>query len=275
MGIDKKSMSRSQVIQYRLQLMINMVSERNRLIDLTLLASNDQYVRVCGEKYMGVSLNDKSPILGIGKNSNKLDTVVKYLLDKKPNLLSDKDWASKEERRVQAYLIKKALINGNNLNECLGLDNFFDELYFCLDEVSIGDNNHKHPDPSKPQIVRCDLLCVGLIGGKYYPVLIELKYKRQLTRLIEQLENFIVDIQDIENPEVAKLFSKLMVEASGIGDIELEQEFKKVIVWPRSKSPQKSTKLALQRNDIIEVNYDASHEYSDISKWNFAASNVC
>ena len=268
-----KHCSRTELIQKRFKLMIEMSKKLQEQTDISLLAKSDKYIRIGGEQFMSVSLHDKSPLAGIGNKTTKIETVLSYLNEKKANDLSEKDWKSKEERRLQAWIIKKALINQRCLLAPLNLKSHFDELLFCLDEVSLGDCNHEreNSEDGRPKIVRCDILAMGLQGGVYYPVLIELKYKRELGRLIEQLDNFIYDIE--EDSTVNKTFMELMRICSGIEDgATLSDNFKKIIVWPKCKHPQKSTAKKLDEKEILEIEYEYSEDnHKDIGKWIFSS----
>jgi hypothetical protein len=61
-----------------------------------------------------------------------------------------------------------------------GFEGFFDELIFVTDELNL-----------KSGKLRADLVALGGKQGVYFPVLIELKAKRNLGEVIQQLDNTI------------------------------------------------------------------------------------
>jgi len=267
---DKKRMSRTDLIEKRFELMVNMAEKLRNKTNYSQLADKEQYIRICGEGYMSVSLADKSPLLGIGAQEEEIEKVLKHLEEKQAKELSDKVWKSKKERRLQAWLIKRALTHNRSLRESLRLEDHFGELLFCLDEVSLGDSNHERDDSKdRPKIVRSDILALGLQGGVYYPVLIELKYKRELKRLIEQLDNFIKDVED--HSSVNDVFIDLLRTCSGVEkSANLSNNFKKIIIWPKSKNPRKSTVEKLNENGVLEIEYEyGDGDYGKIDKWIF------
>ena len=273
-ALDKNTCSRTKLIKERFELMTKRAETLHvrKDTDALKLANEDKYIRICGESYRGVSLNDKSPLIGIGDGAKKSETVLKHFKEKQAKILPDKVWKSKEERRVQAWLIKQALTNHRSLLVPLGLKSHFEELLFCLDEVSLGDNKHERDDSQdRPKIVRSDILALGLRGGEYFPVLIELKYKRELDRLIDQLDNFIHDITC--NSSVKDVFKNLLRTCSGVKETAtLSNDFMKIIVWPKSKNPLKSTIEKLNSKGVLEIEYEFSEdEYNDIGKWAFTS----
>ncbi|MDO9069782.1 MAG: hypothetical protein Q7W05_15180 [Deltaproteobacteria bacterium] len=242
---DNKVYEREKLIIRRLNQMIKMVEELPPQNQLSKLANEDKYIRVCGEKYRGVSLAKKSPLCGYGGQTRQIETILDHF-KATPQEIVPATLEKKKERKLQAWLIKEALSNDRQLVDCLHLQEFFDDLFFCLDEVSLGDRNHE-------PIIRCDILAIGCKDGVYSPVLIELKSVRHLGRLITQLNDFIENINS--NPEIHKTALSLMKKSAGIPeDAKLEEGFQKVIVWPKLDTSRKSTAIKLGK-DIIEVGY--------------------
>ena len=223
----------------------------------------------CGTRqilYGTPSQRDESSLCGYGNKASKIDTILSNFEKCKPKPLDYKKPKSKEERRLQAFLIKEALTNNRNLNRILKLQHF-EDLLFCLDEVSIGDSKHKHlvETEGRPNIVRCDILAVGKMDGIYFPVLIELKYDRKLCRLVNQLNNFIRDVEEDHN--IKNKVMELMKISAGIKEeAQFRNVFKKVIVWPKNEKARESTSKILKMNEIIQVEYEFKE-----ARWNFTA----
>ena len=189
---NKNGMSVNELIAWRFEQMAERAAKLSTEY-VKAYADDNKYVRICGESYRAVSLDDEYPLVGFSSGGvSTLGTIEKHfsinLLDGK--LIEGK----KEERRLQSYIIRKALQSSRELVDILDLKDDFDELRFCLDEVSLGDRNKKVPlkrgDQSEEGIVRCDILAVGKETGEdeWTIVLIELKYKREMKRLKEQLK---------------------------------------------------------------------------------------
>jgi hypothetical protein len=169
--------------------------------------------------------------------------------NRQPKNLAEKYLAIKKERRLQSWIIKQALMNRRDLMksqifECL--KESFDELIFALDEVSFGDKNHKHPI-EEADIVRCDLLAVGVKDGNTFPVVIELKTSRDLGRLIEQLKNAEREIISHEQ-EIRSLME--LITGKKISDSTV----KKVLVWPDGNE-SKTTATKRKDSNVFFVQY--------------------
>ncbi len=267
---DKKSCSREELIEWRLNRMIKMVDDLPPQEKLSSLANDNKYIRVCGEQYRGVSLSEKSPLCGYGNRASRIKTILHNFEDEKKNHeMEAQTLENKEERQLQSWLIKEALKNHRKIGTLLGIHKYFDELWFCLDEVSLGDRSHpveENPTVStkRSNIVRCDVLSIGLKDGCYSPVLIELKSTRNLKRLIDQLNNFIKDIES--TPKIHKSILSLMKKCAGIPENSpFKNEFQKIILWPRLEQPPKSTTDKIGKA-IIEVGYTFEK-----GRWSFHA----
>lgn len=255
MSVDKQSMTREEIIKWRLAKMREM-AEKMKGRDLTALAKAGKYIRIGGEAYRAVSLNDDSPLCGFSDvKSMHLETIDNHFLNNIKPL--DKDvLKNKEERRLQCWLIKKALINNRDIRSALDLNNsVYDELIFALDEISLGDKNHPHEEKECPDIVRCDILAVGVKGSSAFPVLIELKSNRAMKVLETQLENFCKEIitHKIE-------FSSLLESCTG-KKVRCDKP-RKMIVWPKNDSEQAIThrsELNEKKIDVIEYTVTGSN----------------
>lgn len=205
-------------------------------------AKNDQYIRIRMTDYKAVSLKNKSALCRFVKGaSTRLDTILKHF-GKEAHDLPD-EYGSRE-RRLQAWIIKQTLINNRNLLcatlfACIKDNDGMDELMFALDEISFGD-------------IRCDIFAVGKKNGKAFPVVIELKYDRQLAVLGGQLDDAAGVIQ-----KHADTFKVLFEEITGWNDISCHQP-KKLIVWPKpgTKEREKTKMFREAHPEILFVEYD-------------------
>jgi len=264
--IDKKPEDgiRNDMINWRLRNMKHLVDEvKFAGWNESERAKNDQYIRINGEGVRAVSLADRSALCGYEKTSSHKDPskVIEHFA-RNLGAFNDKTFASKQERRMQSYLIKQALLNKRSLLGKSGLfclNGMFDELLFALDEVSFGDNklDNEPDDEEHPKVVRCDILAVGVKDGDVFPVLIELKSVRSLQRLGDQLKYAAKDIS--WNPDRISAIATLLSLVTG-------QKFSnysagkicKILVWPAGKeSITTSNNIAndSKLKDLIYVEY--------------------
>lgn len=229
-------------------------------------ARQDKYVRICGESFRPVSLAPESPLVSYGKSSIKTLKNVRSRFSQDTNAEVKEVEGNKEERRLQAYIIRTAMKSQRNLIKVLGLQDHFDELRFCLDEISLGDSkNHVYLSADKKDgIVRCDLLAVGKRKGEadWRPALIELKYARELTRLDCQLQNFTALFKG--NAEMTEALEKLI--RAIVPEVDrYSPDFVKAIVWPASNGAKNLKSLP---DGVLEVVYkrDLGQNVS-LDKW--------
>ena len=192
------------------------------------LAEKWIYIRVGGDKYRPVSIHPDNPC-GSLKRPNGSESEIgcnKFL----NTALKDADAAApadekkpgnkKPEHVVQAGLIHHALLHGMLLNGRLnGFSEFFDELIFVTDELKAGK-------------IRADIIALGGKGGKYFPVLIELKGIRSFERVLKQL----VDAQK-EMTKVKDNFVEMLAKGTGKTAASISfDEHKLFVVWPEAPS---------------------------------------
>ena len=136
--------------------------------------------------------------------------------------------------------------NGRDLTRVLNISNTFDELLFCLDEISLGDRNNKVQleFDNETGIVRCDILAVGKL---------ELKYDRSMKRLNAQLKNF-TSLFDTE--EMCDALEDLIKTLIPKKIDKYDGTFIKGIVWPAPNNPEKITPLYSGLDDLIELVYN-------------------
>jgi len=235
----------NRVVQKRLKQMAARAGERREWLNNTNEPKNrDWYIRICGESYRAVSLNEASPLMGFRKaGAKKLDTILNHF-EKGEASQSRKE--NIPERKIQCWLIKQSLNNNLKLSSALALDDKkYDQLLFALDEVSLGDNNHQ-------PIVRCDILAVGVQNGNAFPVLIELKSARDKKRLGEQLENFVCHIKHFSH-EFEELLSCCVNKK-----VSVSEKIGKMIVWPESKNAREESisEFHEEKIDVIEYEWD-------------------
>lgn len=208
------------------------------------------YIRIGGNGYCAVSLNEDTPLKGFAKSGGgkkNLETIKGHFKNGRP----EKPRRSVPERRMQCSFIKKALAKGGDLKAALGLDNtIYDELLFAVDEISLQD-------------IRCDILAVGVIAGHTFPVLIELKPGREQKRLITQINTFC---EKIIGDDYKDMFKELLSECVD-KKISMSQ-IGKMVIWPKNKREQATTIDDFHAAGIDVLEYDWDHS-SDINKLKF------
>lgn len=249
----EENIERNSVIKKRLERMAEMAGKRFKYIEKH--GSNidkDLYIRIRGEDFRAVSLNDNTPLFGFKQNGSKnIDTIIRnFKNDDKPK---ENKKLSIPERRIQCWLIKNALANNNDLKSVLSLkSDMYDELTFALDEVSLGDKNHA-------PIIRCDILAVGTKNNVSFPVLIELKSIRNQKTLIDQLNDFCKEINDFSAE------FKLLLEKCFGRQIDITH-MKKMVIWPNITKGKEDTIEKYHTNciDIIEYDWDHGKDISNV-----------
>jgi hypothetical protein len=124
------------------------------------------------------------------------------------------------EKALQSFLIREAQTNGRRLASLNAASAAADapvELWFVTDEISL---------PIAREKLVCDVLALRRDGARCTPVLIELKDRRQLRRLVEQVEGYAQLID-----EHADLFEELFGAILG-ERIRFDGPTEKWLVWP-------------------------------------------
>lgn len=219
------------------------------LKEITQYAKENKYIRIGGKGYRAVSLCEETPLCGFSKNNSpNIETIKKHFTNTN-NL--EKPKKPVQERKIQCWLIKNALINNRNLinKSILSKSKYFDRLIFALDELSLDDKK-----------VRCDILTIGSKGNKTFPVLIELKSARLKTELTNQLEKFCEEIKKDK-----EALCNLLKTCTGIEqDIDMG-EVKKMIIWPKSESVKNKTK-EIKGIYVWEYEYRENAPYCIVEK---------
>ena len=242
--------TRDDVIRCRLKKMTEWAKQRRNFLDHKPgWWRDDLYIRIGGNGYTAVSLDNKSPLLGFGSGSSKnINTLERHFAKNSNGVI-------KPERRAQAWLIKQALnnkVSKLDFKESLGMINndVYEKLFFALDEVSIGDKDNR-------PINRNDILAVGVYAGIAYPVLIELKYGHHLTGkndLLPELEKYATELKKFENEFMQLLYACIGIDVnfSSVG---------KIMVWPKSPNGKVSenVKKACVHNNVTLIESDTVH----------------
>jgi len=256
----------SDKISDRLRYMSRLAKERaEKFSELSL---EDAYIRIGGNGFRAVSVAETSPLASYGKSTASVknwSTVCNHLDYNEPADIN----GTKEERRLQAYMIRRAIqTKENSLRELIGNKIGgveFDDILFAFDEISLGDQHQKvtfsKPINDKTEgIIRCDLLCVGRRGDKGWPILVELKYDRQLARLFEQLDEFSLFVTD----HYTKEFSELLMAATGV-QVNCDKCYK-VLVWPGDENETDRTKKRLKESDVQVIEYTVTETIQNVGK---------
>lgn len=207
------------------------------------LHQNDGYVRVSAGGFRAVCVSDEAPLCEFGAGTAaRLDAVLHHFNAAVPRSETAK---AKLERCVQAHVVRAALSNHLELLSVLpGLP--FDRLLFALDEVRL-----EVGDTPADEVIRCDLLAVGVKGARCEPVVIELKWDRQLAQLRRQLQAFSGLISAYQ-----PAFEKLLGAAVGRPDEVSAARVHHVIVWPKSERPS-SAGTVRTRSELAAANISA------------------
>jgi hypothetical protein len=206
---------------------------REKLSEHARLAKDYRYVRILGEGFRPVSISVINPCGHLNDEAGKEigSCTLAEALEKATgaNRNEHEPGKDKPEHRVQAYLIREALLEGLRLHQairCFGKE--FDELIFVTDELSLEAGENK---------LRADMIAVGGKNGVYFPVFIELKNGRELTTLIGQLNN--ANAMLWENNEARPKFAEFLNAVAGV-KVDTSAKAKLMFIWPKSPSGNES-----------------------------------
>lgn len=260
----KKPVNRGERIVWRLKNMIRFSKQlKIHWSDEQAMAAQDKYIRVCGESIRLVSLADDSALcrfkdLGPRKSVDALARRARG--DLSIEGMNKALAKSKQERRLQAYLIKSALLESRELLGTLScLSGKLKSLLFAYDKISFGDKSF-----GKGNSVRLDILAVGTNhSDESFPVIIELKSKRSyadLKWLGIQLRNAERELTGMNSP-AADVIACFLTAATGIKPT-LPDQVMKVLVWPAGGDSQqiKST-LEKYKDQITFIEYTAGSTF--------------
>ena len=151
------------------------------------------------------------------------------------------------EKALQSALIRNAYMQ-ERVMSLLGdaTKNTNDEVapIFVADELAL---------PTEGGRVVCDIFAVRALGGGVFrPMVIELKSKREMTRLIEQVGVYASLVE--EHATAFAALAKVLLER----DVQLEQKCERWIVWPEGRKGQPDRREGeLAEHGIRVVTYEA------------------
>lgn len=237
--------------------------------DVAMLARQHRYVRLRGESVRPVSLHPDTPlgelevdgrVLGKVTSVTGLKALLSSDVEAPGPAMNPKSRKAGEERLLQCFLIREALQNGRRLHTLMpGLAaHGIDELLFVCDELNIG-IGARMPDGSK-KVTRGDMIALGCSGATWFPVFIELKYDRHLTRLLEQLQAIQAELLA---EGVVEAFRKLLATVADVGEADIDMAAsRRMLVWPRIEPGReaKTTVTQLAAQGVIAVDYTMPEE---------------
>jgi hypothetical protein len=147
------------------------------------------------------------------------------------------------EKALQSVLIRDAYTHGRVMHaiNVASLETTAPvELTFVTDEISL---------PVEGGTIVCDLLALRRDGPRTTPVLLELKDRRMLSRLVEQVERYakLIDTH-------ADLFARLSSELLGT-KVKFDAPTEKWIVWPGPVDERDPREAELATRGIRLVTY--------------------
>jgi DNA-binding MarR family transcriptional regulator len=254
---------RSLIIRRRLQNMADWAEKRREFLSQCSEHSwnPNWYIRIGGNGFTAVSVHNRFPLLGFterGGSLNDLEEIKRQFGDprKDPSENPRMKKAGKRvpERRMQAWLIKQALSKNGDFTSSLGLKPpRFEKLIFALDEVSLGDKDHK-------PINRCDILAVGTRGEKAFLVIIELKSHRDFNKLLDQLGAFKKEVAAFQ-----KDFERLLSKCVGYQVSCEEADIGKIMIWPKIANDSRGRIQACWESGVDVIEYSWDHDDTDES----------
>lgn len=147
------------------------------------------------------------------------------------------------EKALQSFLIREAQQDGRRLRSLNAASATTDdpvELEFITDEISLPVGSGK---------MVCDILALRRDGGRCTPVLLELKDRRQLGRLVEQVEGF-AGLMDAHADLFAELFGAVLGEG-----VRFDAPTEKWLVWPSAGDGADRRTEELLKTGIRVVGY--------------------
>lgn len=225
---------------------------RSASIDHAAWAEKLRYIRINGGDIRPISLCNANPcgqLAGYGTGSQVVDDHIRRAIDV---IAMPCNKINKKELRIQARLVEFALRKPEGLPALLHLEDRCDALYFVTDELRVND-------------IRADVLLLGKKGDVLFPVFIELKARRDLDRLLDQLKNIVRDVSG--DPETLAALEGFVVAATGArGRFDFERRIE-MIIWPAISDParaRQSTKKKLNGRDVLE--FASYHQKTDIPR---------
>jgi hypothetical protein len=232
---------------------------RKKLPEHARLAKDFRYVRILGDGFRPVSISVTNPCGHLkykkGGEIGSFDIIADAVqAAENANRKEHEPAKDKPEHRVQAYLIREALRDGLRFHQVFqGFDNEFEELIFVTDELNLEAGKDK---------IRTDMIAVGGKNGAYFPVFIELKNGRQLTKLKGQLDKAKKLLW--EDPKACGVFARFLNAVSGV-DVDTSAEAKRMLIWPKSLSGNESESVKeVRRDGILIADFEPSYLFRSL-----------
>lgn len=216
------------------------------------LAEEYRYVRILGKSFRAISISPENPCGRLIKNDDgkpvegrpniraAIQSAYNALPyghpgDYKPSRHKavDPDTDAKPEHRIQAFLIRHALMNGQKLHGLIkGFEDAFDELLFVTDELAAG-------------ALRADVIAMGRKGDCYFPVFIELKVDRQL----KCLEGQLAGARDLMNL-AGDPFIAMLSAATGVPTAKISFNGHRLMaIWSSTTSGVEDKRVEIARSE--------------------------
>ena len=152
------------------------------------------------------------------------------------------------EKVLQSFLISRAYLDNRRFTALRSPESAtspFDRVLFVTDELAVFSGGGK---------LVCDLLALRREVGRIQPVLIELKSKRELKRLKEQLDGYSQFLQ-ANVPAFERLYSEVLGE-----EVRFTAPPEKWLVWPRICDGADHREEELAQVGIGVVQYQAASD---------------
>jgi hypothetical protein len=223
------------------------------------LAKASRYIRILGREFRPVSISDVNPcghLRDIGDREIPSCGSLEDAIAKAHSATERKPGANKPEHQVQAFLIRAALQNelqfGRFHRVLPDFSDVFDELIFVTDELSMKNGE-----------VRADIVALGGSGGQFFPVFIELKNERLLSKLKRQLND--ADEWLWRTAQARDPFSRFLSAVSGVPLENIRQDeeaARKMIIWPKSRSGNEAITVNEAREGFLIVEFEPTYLFS-------------
>ena len=208
-----------------------------------------------------VSINELTPQIRARDIEEFLD-VIKFDTHHKSDPEEPK--RNTPEKSLQSWLISDAYKHRGRMtaieklvHDKIGASND-SEVFFVTDEIGlVAEETEK--------LVKCNILAVRRefkkdVGVNWTPMQMELKSSRNLTELINQLDNY-GKLFENSREDFETLFSLLL---SPVIDGQISfgaAKLEKWIIWPWCKKPTSETIQKIAVNDIKEIQYQANYSF--------------
>ncbi len=197
-----------------------------------------RYVRINSSGFRAVSLDSENPCGRLVRGDKKVGSKIleSALKDAKDDSCNNPRLGNgKPEHKVQASIIWDALTNPKGLPETLKITSYADSLWFVTDELSLG-------------VIRADVIMLGELNGRFFPVFIELKYGRSTEVGTQVKEAF--KLASKHTPE----FCSFLAAATGkLADkIEMKNAVL-LVIWGSIAGKERPEAQQMRKENILTV----------------------